>query len=167
MCTYVCAHQGISATAKSSRHTGRWNHWTALHLGSTELEFCCRRWALLQGFYVCLCVCGWKLFFTTSVPPRVGGFVFIPSWEDCWTCILIPFTIPASKAATIYTPRHACAPQRLTPQRLQMDGFRIAQAFMFATQSRLKEPVSDVVCAAITVAHFASDFSPPHLFYAS
>lgn len=53
------------------------------------------------------------------------------------------------------------------PQRLQMDGFRIAQAFMFATQSRLKEPVSDVVCAAITVAHFASDFSPPHLLYAS
>lgn len=57
MCTYVCAHQGISAPSKSSRHTGRQNHWTALHLGSTELEFCCRRWALLQGFYVCLCVC--------------------------------------------------------------------------------------------------------------
>lgn len=34
-----------------------------------------------------------------------------------------------------------------------MDGFHIAQAFMFATHSRLKEPVEDVVCAAITVAH--------------
>lgn len=63
---------------------------------------------------VCLCVGGWRVFSSTSVPPKARGFVFIPSWEARWTCILIHFTIHTSKAATICIPTHSSVPQRLT-----------------------------------------------------
>ncbi len=87
-----------------------------------EPKFRCRQWAMLQG----VCVCGWRLFSSTSVPPKAGQFVFILSQEARWTCIHIHFTIHTSNAATICILRHTPVPQRptvyFTP--LHLKGFR-------------------------------------------